>query len=190
MQKHGQQGYFLIIFALLLTAVDLLNMFRRVFLFLRTSPKFHLKTFWNSAILGKEEEIEAFGEAEYTGLVSEEPEETELISPISPPPHKHVHYDNAEENETAQWANNVRRHHREYSHSVASEATLFGRSHSDDNLHDSNSDRHPRAKVPLVRRLSAGIFATLERTLVFGGLAQILTGIIVYTGSSGYPSWF
>ncbi|KAE9410309.1 hypothetical protein BT96DRAFT_847112 [Gymnopus androsaceus JB14] len=177
-QKHGQQGYLWILLAMALTAVDLLNMFRRIFLFFRNGQTFHLKTFWNSAILGKDEVDAALTGAEYAGLVSEEPEEMELVSPISPPPHKHVHYDDdAEGDETAQWANNVRRHHREYSHSVASETTIFGRHSSDDNFHASNG-----AKVPLARRLGSGIFATLEWMLVFGGLAQLLTGIIVYTG--------
>ena len=107
--------------------------------------------------------------------VSEEPEELELVSPISP---VHSNDDDTERNETAQWANNARRHHREYSHSVASETTIFGRHSSDDNFHDSNG-----AKVPSARRLGSGIFGTLEWMLVFGGLAQLLTGIIVYTGT-------
>ncbi|KAF5393753.1 hypothetical protein D9757_000156 [Collybiopsis confluens] len=115
--------------------------------------------------------------AEYAGLVSEEPDDMQMVSPISPPPHKRVHYDDAELNDTAQWANNVRSHRRDYSHSVASETTIFGRSHSDDDL-----DCHPIQKVPLAQRIGTGIFVTLERILVFGGLAQVLTGIVVYTG--------
>lgn len=168
-QKHGQQGYLLIILALALTAVDLLNMFRRIFFFFRTGQKFHLKTFWSSAILGKEEIDAAIEEVEYTGLECED-DEMEVVSPMSPPPHKH---------ETAQWANNVRRHQRDYSQSAASETTIFARSHSSENLHDS----HFVSQVPFSRRVGAGIFATLERTLVFGGFAQLLTGIVIYTGS-------
>ncbi|KAE9410207.1 hypothetical protein BT96DRAFT_969869 [Gymnopus androsaceus JB14] len=176
-QKHGQQGYLWILLAIALTAIDLLNTFHRIFLFFRNGQKFYLKTFWNSVVLGTDETDDALEGAEYAGLVSEEPEEMELVSPISPPLQKHVHCDDGVEgNETALWASNFRRHHREHSHSGAPETTIFG-GHSDDNFHDSNG-----AKVPLVRRLGAGIFATLEWILVFGGLAQLLTGIIVYTG--------
>ncbi|KIK65408.1 hypothetical protein GYMLUDRAFT_351680 [Collybiopsis luxurians FD-317 M1] len=173
-QKHGKQGYFWIMMALALTAVDLLNIFRRIFLFFRSGQKFHLKTFWTTVILGKEEH----DGPEYAGLVNEEPEDMEMVTPISPPPHKRVHYDDdTGMDDTAQWANDMRRHRREYSHSAASETTLFGRSHSDDDL-----NHHPAKKLPLTQRIGTGVFATLERVLVFGGLAQVLTGIVVYTG--------
>ncbi|KAF9075997.1 hypothetical protein BDP27DRAFT_1314853 [Rhodocollybia butyracea] len=175
-QKHGQQGYMLILLALVLTTIDLLALLRRFFFFFRNGQKFHLKTFWNTVVLDKEDVLRG---PEYTGLVNEL-EELEIVSPISPPPHKHVHYDeDVESNETAQWANDVRRHRHNYSHSVASETTLSGRAHSDDDL---SGSRHLAKRVPWTQRIGSGVFATMERVLVFGGLMQVLTGIIIYTG--------
>jgi hypothetical protein len=159
---------------LVLTAVDLLNIFRRIFLFFRSGQKFHLKPFWSLVILGKEEPAVLDG-PEYAGLVNEEPDELEMLSPTSPPPHKRVHYDHDPQvHDTAQWANEVRRHRRDYS--VASETTVFGR-HSDDDI-----EPRPAKKAPLAQRIGSGVFATLERALVFGGFAQTLTGIVIYTG--------
>ncbi|KAJ3929096.1 MAG: cytoplasmic protein [Lentinula lateritia] len=184
-QVHGKQGYTWILFALILTTIDFLNIFRRVYLFFRNGQKFDFRSFWSSVILDKGISS-SFEGAEYAGLVSEEPEEMdvtmEMVSPTSPPPHKHVHYDDnalADDGPTAQWANDVRRHHRDFSQSAASETTLFGRSHFEE---ESSSNRRPAKKVPLSRRISTGVFATLERVLVFGGLMQVLSGIVVYTG--------
>ncbi|KAJ3723135.1 hypothetical protein C8R42DRAFT_665389 [Lentinula raphanica] len=183
-QVHGKQGYVWILFALGLTTVDFLNIFRRIYLYFRSGQKFEIRSFWSSVILNKEESLSSEG-TEYTGLVSEDPEEmymAELVSPTSPPPHKHVHYDDdtVPDGPTAQWAKDVRRHRRDYSQSAASETTLFGRSHYDEE--ETNGDRHLPAKIPIPKRIGTGVFATLERILVFGGFAQVLTGIVVYTG--------
>ncbi|KAJ3790501.1 hypothetical protein GGU10DRAFT_282077 [Lentinula aff. detonsa] len=183
-QVHGKQGYLWILFALALTTVDFLNIFRRIYIRFRSGQKFELRTFWDSVVLDKQDSLSGEG-AEYTGLISEETEEAdmaEIVSPTSLPPHKHVHYDDdaVADGPTAQWANDVRRHRRDYSHSAASETTLFGRSHSDDE--ELSSNRHPLQKVSLSKRIGSGVFATLERVLVFGAFAQVLTGIVVYTG--------
>ncbi|KAF5369910.1 hypothetical protein D9758_001192 [Tetrapyrgos nigripes] len=177
-QLHSLQGYWILLFAVALTTVDLLSIFRRVFHFFRAGEKFHARTFWNNVILGQDGSTGL--EPEYAGLVTDEPEDLEeLKTPISPPPHKRVHYQNTDDDETAQWANDVRRHRRHFSQSGASETTVCGtRSSSfDDTLHVVD---HP--KVPLIQRIATGIFAVLERLLVFGGYFQVITGIVVYTG--------
>jgi hypothetical protein len=86
--------------------------------------------------------------------------------------------------ETAQWANVVHQHRRDFS--VVSERTLYGSrsptTHSDDTLANTKLSLNVRPKSVL-HRIGNGIFAVLERTLVIGGFAQLLTGIVVYTGS-------
>jgi len=177
---HGTQGYWILFLAVVLTTIDLLNIFRRIFNFFRSGEKFQVKAFWSKAILGQDDSFAGL-ELEYAGLVSEEPEDLEeLKTPISPPPHKRVHYEG--DDETAQWANDVRRHRHHFSQSGASETTLFGtRSNSDDALHDTGI-KHP--KVSLTRRIGTGTFNVLERVLVFGGYLQVITGIVIYTGMS------
>ncbi|KAK7470805.1 hypothetical protein VKT23_002223 [Stygiomarasmius scandens] len=175
---HGTQGYWILLLAVVLTTIDLLNIFRRIFNFFRSGEKFQVKAFWSKAILGQDDSFAGL-EPEYAGLVSDEPEDLEeLKTPISPPPHKRVHYEG--DDETAQWANDVRRHRHHFSQSGASETTLFGtRSNSDDALHDIGI-KH--SKVPLTRRIGTGTFNVLERVLVFGGYLQVITGIVIYTG--------
>ncbi|KAK7049654.1 hypothetical protein VNI00_005685 [Paramarasmius palmivorus] len=178
---HGKQGYLLLALAIALTTVDLLNVFRRIVSWIRSGDKFQVRPFWNTVIRG-EEEVKGGIELEYTHLIAEDPEE---IEPASPPPHKRVHYENDDEHgATAQWANEVGRHRRDYSQ--ASEATLYGHradSHSDETLHDLDGGRtSAKSKVPLLRKIGTGVFATLERVLVFWAFAQVLSGIAIYTG--------
>ncbi|KAL0582004.1 hypothetical protein V5O48_000062 [Marasmius crinis-equi] len=182
---HGKQGYLLLLLAVSLTTVDLLNIFRRVYNFVRSGEKFQLRSFWNEAILGREgKEFGGGIELEYAHLVTEEPEEI-VTSP--PTPHKQVRYDSPtdEHGPTAQWANEVGRHRRQFSHSAASEATLYGgraSSPSDDTLQDNDRTRYPKSKPAMIRRVGSAVFAVLERVLVFWAYAQMLSGIVEYTG--------
>ncbi|EEB88260.1 hypothetical protein MPER_14003, partial [Moniliophthora perniciosa FA553] len=99
---HGKQGYALLALSVVLTAVDLLNFFRRIVTWVRSGEKLQPRHFWNSVIRGKENDSGAI-ELEYAHLVAEEPEE---IPPPSPPPHKRVHYEADDQHGiTAQWAN-------------------------------------------------------------------------------------
>ena len=52
--------------------------------------------------------------------------------------------------------------------------------HSDDTLHDVLSQMNDQK--PWYRKAGSAVFATLERVLVFAGLMQLLTGIVIYTG--------
>ncbi|KAI0347345.1 hypothetical protein BDW22DRAFT_1321572 [Trametopsis cervina] len=89
-----------------------------------------------------------------------------------------------------QWANDHRRpHHSRYPQSAGSERTMFedsprGSIHSDDMLHESvlKSSWSGLGKGALVRKVGRAIFATAERVLVFAGLFQVTTGIVIYTG--------
>lgn len=184
---HGRQSYLILAITLILTCIDLLNVFRRVVLFFRGGNKFVLRSFWNAAILGKDEMVYGLPGPEYAGLVTEEPEQYELDDPkaSSPVSDRHVHYgDEVIHGDTAEWANNVNRHHREFSHSAASDRTLFGArsSHSDD--FPDVDIKSPKAKDTLLRRIGQGMFATVERSIVIAAYGEAVLGVVIYTGAS------
>ncbi|KAG1753893.1 uncharacterized protein EDB91DRAFT_1100481 [Suillus paluster] len=95
----------------------------------------------------------------------------------------------ATDDETAPWVNDPRISqgaHR-YTQSISSERTVFGIdspqvSRSDDTLHDFKFPGLIEPQAPLIRRISQGAFATLERALVFAAFGMTLSGIVVYTG--------
>lgn len=189
---HGVQSYLVILVAVILTVVDLFSIIKRVVSFIRSGEKFALHTFWNVTILGGEQPWLKDSSAEYAGLVTEEPEEYELddtkaaaTSPTAS--ERHVHYDEATiHGSTEQWANNVNRHHRNYSQSAASDNTLCGERsvHSEDTL-DGLDFNKSTPKQSLPQRIGNGVFATVERLLVVVGFAQLILGIVIYTGA--YP---
>jgi len=162
----------------------MLAFIRRLIAFAKRGQKTTLKAFWSSTILGREESSNG---PEYTGLVVEEPEQFEesKTAPLYVPHHEDLDSLQIERQslslrgETANWANEVHRHTRDYSQSTSSERTIFGpRSpDSDDTIHD--PPKHSR-----LHQIGQVVFATLERSLVVAGLVQLLTGIVVYTGLS------
>ncbi|KAG5648675.1 hypothetical protein DXG03_000021 [Asterophora parasitica] len=177
---HSMQGYIVLLLALSLSAIDILTLMRRIIAFWRSAKKFTINKFWESAILGKESEGGRDG-AEYAGLVSDEPEEFEDAKVMSQV-RQSGDLAPIEEysGDTAQWANDVHRHHRHDRHqSIASERTVFGTAspmRSRDTIHDLKS------KVEPVSHIGKVSFAMLERFLVFAGFSQILLGIVIYTG--------
>ncbi len=56
--------------------------------------------------------------------------------------------------------------------------------HSDDTLHESahRSSWSGLGKVGLLKKIGRIVFAVAERVLVFAGLFQVITGIVIYTG--------
>lgn len=182
--------------ALTLSAIDILSLFRRIVAFWRSGEKFGIKTFWWSTILGRERDRDLG--PEYAGLVVEDPEEFEdtkiSLSPIrdSSDLGPRQEYDG----DTAQWANDVHQHqhhprrtHRHYrQQSTASDGTLFGTSSPMRSVDTIREVKGTSSKADLLFRISQGVFAVLERSLVFAGLVQVLTGIVTYTGTS--TPWF
>ncbi|KAI0265166.1 hypothetical protein BC834DRAFT_843769 [Gloeopeniophorella convolvens] len=191
-QKHSAYSYLALAVALVLSAIDAFAGARRLLSYVRvlkTDDKFTIRSFWNSVILGREERHTlGINDAEYTNLVVEEPEEMEDLK-------VHIHSDGRvvfaaaeglnDQDETAQWANHVRHSSDEFPETPASERTLFGprsprgSQHSDDTLHDHNRFSKD---VSLLRRAGQLAFATLERSLVFAGFAQLMHGVVIYTG--------
>ena len=172
---HGRHGYLVLVLAVLLSGVDILAAIRRFILFIRSDEPRTFKLFWNRVILNKDVNHMGTG-SEYTGLIMKEPEDLEL------PQISRQSSDDGVFHKTAQWANDVRNHHRSFS--LASDGTVFGPrspTHSDTTL-AAQQKQHSQPKN-LVHRVGNAVFATLERFLVFAGFAQLLTGIVIYTGS-------
>ncbi|KAI0650208.1 hypothetical protein C8Q79DRAFT_371855 [Trametes meyenii] len=207
--KHGSQGYLFLACAVALSALDVFSQILRLVTYVRAvhsgEDRFSLKTVWNYVILDRDEHFSG-AEAEYTNLVVEEPEELEdaelkakdiedeplhvrrarIVEPIRTDLEMHQQDDH---DETAQWANDVHRHRRQpsYPHSAASERTLFGAHsphRSDDSLHETGHvyPWQGKNKREVLRFIGRAAFAVCERCLVFAGLLQVTTGIVVYTG--------
>ncbi|KAF7776057.1 hypothetical protein Agabi119p4_4450 [Agaricus bisporus var. burnettii] len=173
---HGKQGYIILLLVVLSSAVDILAAIRRFISFVRDNePKSPVK-FWRWVVLNKEIGHLRSG-PEYTSLVMEEPEEkfgSNIMSRESS--------DEADLQETAQWANDVQNHRRNYS--MASDRTACGSrspTHSDSTLQDAKHGRNTKAQS-LTLRVGNVVLTVLERSLVVAGFAQVLTGIAVYTG--------
>ena len=175
----------------------------------RGEDRFAFKTLWRYVVLNQDDHLPA-ATAEYASLVREpeEMEEAELKaikevdeeSDTIDPLHvrrarvvEPIHTDidmHAEHSETVRWAHNVHRHARtlSYPHSAASEPTLFGAPHSprhsDEALPESGNVYPWQGKrgFELLKVIGRIFFATAERSLVFAGLMQVTTGIVIYTG--------
>lgn len=165
-----------LLLALLLSSIDILSAIRRFIAFIRDSEPKSFKLFWNWVVLNKDINHLRSG-PEYSGLIVEDPEELELpkISQECP--------DDGVLRETAEWANDVHQHRRNFS--LVSEGTAFDSrspTHSETTLQDAKNRRNARPKH-LAHRVGNAIFTALERFLVVAGFSQLLTGIVVYTGS-------
>ncbi|KDQ29141.1 hypothetical protein PLEOSDRAFT_1112118 [Pleurotus ostreatus PC15] len=197
---HDRQGYLILLFAVSLSAIDILNLVRRLVTFFRSSEKFELYSFWHNTILGRDLLPQSTG-PEYTGLTAAEPEsiDDELAESKLPPSPTNVqsHHplrrqsdsedqEGNQHEQTARWANRVHTHRRDYSvYSAASDRTLFAtRSPPSEETLQDDEPHHaiPKIKERLYKRVASVAFATAERALVFAGLAQVLTGIVIYTG--------
>jgi hypothetical protein len=163
--------------ALALSALDIFAACRRLISFFR-SPDKSLANFWQHVI-----RKEPLGSSipEYSGIITEEPQdmdlsprhssELEVIPLTTTTGHEH----------TEQWANNVHRHQRKYSQ--ISEGTVFG-SHSPAHSQDTfiKAKSWSSTKGSRLDGIGKVIFAVLERSLILAGFAQVLMGIVTYTG--------
>ncbi|KAJ2930209.1 hypothetical protein H1R20_g6871, partial [Candolleomyces eurysporus] len=174
---HGKHGYFVLVLALCLSAVDIVAGFTRLVSFIRSANK-SIKVFWQYVILNQSTDAHSQG-PEYAGLIAEDPEEYEIAKLGVP------HSDDSPDSpdETEQWANEVHRHHNRHS-SIVSDRTLFGnptRSHSSDTLNET-AKQNSRTAGGWAVYIGQAVFAVLERSLVIAGFGMVLTGIVVYTG--------
>ena len=205
-QKHGPHGWAVLFLAVALSTMDVIAMVARLVGYVKSiragEQRFGFKALWNIVILDREDRSVGLG-AEYAGLVSEEPEDLDAIAlktrEIEGAPsssHGLPQIDTAmspvleDEHETAQWTNDVRGHSR-YPQSAGSERTMFephsprGSVHSDETLHVDEYTPFgwfKGSRSTVLRKVGRATFATLERVLVFAGLMQTITGVVIYTG--------
>ena len=208
--KHGSQGYFFLACAVAISALDVFSLVARLVHYVQSvragEERFAVKTLWSYVVLDRDEHLPAES-SEYTNLVQDpdDMDEAELkavkdVDEEAVPIHvrrarvvEPIRTDvdmDGEHHETANWAQNVHRHSRQHSypHSAASERTLFGGPHSprhsDEALHETGYIYPWQGKKgrELLKVIGRAVFATAERSLVFAGLMQVVTGVIIYTG--------
>ena len=197
---HCTHGYIVLALAFTLSAIDAFAGAGRVVSFVwsierERDGQFSIRSFWNRVILSKgDDHVRVINNdsanAEYTSLVSEEAEELEFPKADAYHHHRRVAVlaaddANIRDHETAQWVNKVRHNSEDFLETPVSDRTFIGyrssrdSQHSDDTLQDqSRVVNH----ISYPRRLGQLLFGTLQRFLVFAGFAQVMHGIIIYTG--------
>ncbi|KDR83576.1 hypothetical protein GALMADRAFT_205521 [Galerina marginata CBS 339.88] len=180
---HRSQGYVILLVAISLSALDIIDAVRRSIKFMRSSDK-SFKNFWRTVV--KKEEVHLEAGSEYSGITTDEPEDFETAKMI-----RHsIDLQDVQPNDgtmdhsqTGQWANAVHQHRRHFS--LVSEGTVFGSQspdHSQDNFHVAKLRQASLTRSGRLYQICKGIFAVVERSLVIAGFAQLLMGIVTYTG--------
>ena len=191
---HCTHGYIVLVLAFTLSAIDAFGGAGRVLSYVRSIERdgqFSVRSFWNRVILSKgDEHVRAINNAKYTKLVCEEAEELEEF-PGADAYHHHrrvavlANDANIRDDETAQWVNKFRHNSEDFQETPVSDRTFIGHrsspdsQHSDDTLQDQS---RIVGDISSPRRLGQLLFGTLQRFLVFAGFAQVMHGIIIYTG--------
>ena len=183
---HCSYGYLVLALAFSLSAIDVFAGANRVFSYVRSIERaggLSFRSFWNRVILSQgADHVSSINDAEYTSLVMEESEESEIPKTRTYDRFVVATDDASAHHGTHEWVNKVRQASPE---SPMSDRTFVGHrfsrdsQHSDDTLHD--QDRVVR-DIPFSRRVGKLAFGTLERFLVFAGFAQLMHGIVIYTG--------
>lgn len=156
---HSLHGYLVLLLSLILSAVEIAAFFLRLYAFFTAPSKLTLSQFWHSVVLGQQDTCPS--PSQYSGLVSEDPEEYDDIKLTSP--HVHRNSDLSE-------------------HTVFDADSPQSTRHSDDTLRDTVVTHVPLPKQPLPRRIAQAAYATLERFLVFAAFGMVISGIVIYTG--------
>jgi hypothetical protein len=142
----------IILLGISLSAIDIISTLRRLLDFIK-GPNKSLKSFWRCILNQKVEDIKT---SEYDALI---PNESDIYSTVKLA-NSSVELNDVERlndmdaHETEQWAN-INHQRRHYSTHVISRA---------------------------LRLVGQSAFAVTERFLIFAGFAQLLIGIVTYTG--------
>ncbi|KAL5530449.1 hypothetical protein ACEPAF_6707 [Sanghuangporus sanghuang] len=191
--KHAPQGYFVLFFAVVLTTIDVFAGITRAFRYAlavrRGDIPLSVKGFWKSVVLKREDDLMGNGFKryghEYTGLVAE-PEELEMdaheLKAAGNVEHVDLEHDPGlssptSEESTSRWVNEAHGQHTIF----RTHPTRRDSRHSDETLHEL-PPHVPKVKPPMVQRIGSAAFATAERALVIMGYAQVITGMVSYTG--------
>lgn len=185
---HCSNGYLVLALAFTLSAIDLFAGVGRVFSYVR-DRELSFRSFWNRVILSQGgDHVSGITNPEYTSLVMEESEELEIPKTRAYRGHRFVAATTGDANihETHQWVNKVRLSTEALPESPVYDTFAghrFSRDSqdSDDTLQDQDQD-HVVKDIPLSRRVGQVVFGTLQRFLVFAGFAQLMHGIVIYTG--------
>jgi hypothetical protein len=193
-QMHCSYGYLVLALAFTLSAIDLFAGASRVLSYVRSIERdggLSFRSFWNRVIVSQgADHVSDINNPEYTSLVTEESEGLEEIPKTGAYRDRVIaSTDDAimHDDETQQWVDKVRFDTEALPVSPVSDRTFVGHrhrfsrdsQHSDDTLQD--QDRVVKA-IPLSRRVGSLAFGTLERFLVFAGFAQLMHGVVIYTG--------
>ncbi|KAI0303853.1 hypothetical protein BC826DRAFT_1089177 [Russula brevipes] len=192
-QMHCTHGYLVLALAFTLSANDvflsagagrLISYVRMI----ERDGEISVRSFWNRVILSQGDgHVTGINNAEYTSLVVEEPDDLDDIPKTHAyRSHRFVAADdaNVHSDAMAQWVDKVRHHAEDLQETPASDRTFIGHrsqgsQDSDDTLRD-----HGRVvkDVSHSRRLGQLLFGTLQRFLIIAGFAQLMHGVIIYTG--------
>lgn len=202
----------MLLLAVALSALDLIALVGRLVAYIKSvragQDQFTVKGCWRAVVLDRADDLPTGTGPEYTGLVSDEPDEldaaelkareiedddevepinvrrAQIVAPIQTDLSPRV----SSEEDHDHWANDIHGHSR-YPQSAASERTVFDHSprgsvHSDETLHETvaASSWFKMGRADVLKKIGGASFATAERVLVFAGLFQTLTGIVIYTG--------
>ena len=191
---HCTHGYVVLVLAFTLSAIDAFAGAGRVASFVRSIERdghFSIRSFWNRVILTKgDDHVRAINSTEYTSLVFEEAEELEFPKADAYHHHRRVAVlaaddANIRDDETAQWVNKVRHDSDDFLETPVSDRTFIGNrssrdsQNSDDTLQDQSRVVNYTSSP---RRLGQLLFGVLQQFLVVAGFAQVMHGIIIYTG--------
>lgn len=191
---HCSYGYLVLALAFTLSAIDLFAVTSRVLSYVRSIERdgdISFRSFWNRVILLSQgaDHVSDIRNPEYTSLVTQESEGLEEIPKTGAYRDRLIAAtdDAIMRDETEQWVDEVRLDTEASTESPVSDRTFVGHGHrfSRDSQHsdDTLQDQDGAVKViPLSRRVGSLAFGALERFLVFAGFAQLMHGVVIYTG--------
>ena len=190
---HCSYGYLVLALAFALSAIDLYAGTSRVLSYVRSIERdesFSFRSFWNRVILNRG--ADHVSDAEYASLVTEESEGEGLEEIPKPGAYRDGFISATDDaimhdDETQQWVDKVHLDTKALPESPVSDRTFVGHrrrtsrdsQHSDNTLQDQD---HVVKVIPLSRRVGSLAFGTLERFLIFAGFAQLMHGVVIYTG--------
>lgn len=185
---HSSQGYLIILSSLVLSVVDIVAFFARLYAFPRSRRKLDVKSFWLEVVLGRE--ADHGSPSDYAEVNAEDPEEYDEIKALRTVPQQGLRTDRPDINiETQDLVNETTTYsHRRSTYSATSDRTVFAVDsprdlrHSDETLRDVLPPLTHSPPKPFLQRVIAVAYATWERFLVFAAFGEMLTGIVVYTG--------
>jgi hypothetical protein len=172
-----------LLIAVALSLLDLLPFFQRLVAFIRSKTSFSFKNVWKIFVLGREQASAPTGE--YTKLVAGEPEDYDDIELNSPHKLTTINVDSQEQRppsfenmQTSNWLNDETQH--VHGASTSADRTSFDIDSPRDSEHSDDTLVRDASYTP--RKIGSAVFQLVERSLVFAGFGQLLTGVVVYTG--------